>query len=540
LEGSQISVWEFDLRTYEVWLDAAWRPFLNHPAAETFTNAFALLRLVHPQDRRRVVAAAIKTMKDKTASYAIDHRVRTANGEWLWVHSRGRVIERDLDGRPQRMSGTNTNINRHKQHEASHALLKTQLLESQRLEAIASLEAQLRESQKMEAVGTLAGGIAHDFNNILATILGNTELARLDASASPLALESLEEIHKAATRARDLVQQILSFSRRQPTERKRLGLAPLLEESARLLRSTLPARMTVEVHCDAALPAVMADATQIQQVLINLATNAMQAMGGSPGRVRFHLDTVMLDAEMAAAHPVLHSIHTKRPGLTLRLAVSDNGPGMDAATLSRVFEPFFTTKPVDEGTGLGLSVVHGIVQAHDGAIAVDSQPGKGATFTLYLPVAEAETAVPEPKPSTTLGSPVQSLNQSYRILYLDDDESLVFLVKRLLERRGCRISAHTNQRAALDTLRADPDSFDLVVTDYNMPGMSGLDVAREVRRIRADLPVAVASGFIDEVLSANAEGAGVRELIFKANTAEDFCATVLRLAESGAVMSQAF
>ncbi len=532
LDGSQISIWEFDLQTREVWLDAAWETFLDQPAAETHTTAFELLKLVHPQDRRSVICAATQTMRGIVPSYAIDHRVKTTTGEWRWVHSRGRVVERDSNGIPLRMSGTNTNITRHKQAEAARASLESQLSESQRLEAIASLEAQLRESQKMEAVGTLAGGIAHDFNNILATILGNTELARLDASTNPLALESLEEIHKAATRARDLVQQILSFSRRQPTSRQRIGLAPLLEESARLLRSTLPARITVEVECSPCLPPVMADATQVQQVLINLATNAMQAIGDKPGRIGFQLDTVMLDASLAAAQPVLYALFTKRPGLTLRLRVSDDGFGMDAVTLSRIFEPFFTTKAVDEGTGLGLSVVHGIVQAHDGAIAVESQPGEGAIFTLYLPAAEAEQALPEFKAEILPSCLSSGSNPIYQILYLDDDPSLVFLVKRLLERRGCKVSAHTNQRDALETLRAEPNSFDLVVTDYNMPGMSGLDVAREVRSIRADLPVAVASGFIDEVLSANAAEAGVRELIFKASTVEDFCATVRRLAET--------
>lgn len=398
--------------------------------------------------------------------------------------------------------------------------------------ARAALEGQLRESQKMQAIGTLAGGIAHDFNNALATIMGNVELAREDARTNPLALESLEEIRKAGSRARDLVQQILSFSRRQPTERKLIALAPIIGESARLLRATLPARLALDVHCDENVPAVVADATQIQQVLINLATNSMQAMRSGPGRIAIRLDTVRLDRAMADRHPVLHELYEKCPGETVRLTVSDDGPGMDAVTLPRIFEPFFTTKAVNEGTGLGLSVVHGIVQTHDGAIEVESQPGKGSAFTIYLPICQKQPGEPVPVQQAAVEAVARQLAAPAHILYLDDDESLVFLVQRLLERRGYRVSVFTDQEDALAALRAEPAAFDVVVTDYNMPGKSGLDVARAARMIRADLPVAIATGFIDEALQAAAEGAGVCELIFKANEVEGLCDAFVRLAQS--------
>lgn len=410
--------------------------------------------------------------------------------------------------------------------------------------AQASLEAQLRESHKMEAIGTLAGGIAHDFNNVLATILGNVELARQDLSASPLALVSLEEIRKAGSRARDLVQQILSFSRRQPTERRPTALAPVVEEAVRLLRATLPARLALEVHCDAEAPAALADANQIKQVLVNLVTNAMQAIRVGPGRIGIRLDPVTLDAALAKSHPALGAMHARHPGPAVRLAVTDDGVGMDEATRGKAFEPFFTTRAVNEGTGLGLSVVHGIVKGHDGAIVVESEPGKGSTFTLYLPAAEA---VADRAAQAGAAGPGMSAGDlavepggvgsvgaggGQRVLYLDDDESLVFLVERLLERRGVRVSAFTDQLSALEALRADPARFDLVVTDYNMPGMSGLDVAREVRAIRADLPVAVASGFVDEALRTQAGAAGVREVVFKADVAEDLCDSLARLART--------
>jgi CheY-like chemotaxis protein len=284
------------------------------------------------------------------------------------------------------------------------------------------------------------------------------------------------------------------------------------------------------VHCDE-VPPVLADASQLEQILINFATNAMQAMHNGPGHIDIRLDTVVLDATLAGAHLVLEALHARHPERTVRITVSDTGPGMDAATKERIFEPFFTTKPVGEGTGLGLSVVHGIVQGHEGAITVDSEPGKGTTFTVYLPVAEVEVSTQPVDPGTE-ASPALVLDGGPSILYLDDDESLVFLVERLLKRRGYRVAAHTRQEDALQALRADPAAVDLVLTDYNMPGMSGLDVAREARAIRPDLPVAVTSGFIDEALRAQAEGAGVRELIFKADEVEVFCDAVQRLLQA--------
>ncbi len=408
----------------------------------------------------------------------------------------------------------------------------TDISERMQAEAMhASLEAQLRESQKMQAIGTLAGGIAHDFNNIIATIMGNAELAREDAQANPVAVQSLDEIRKAGSRGRDLVQQILSFSRRQPTERKLISIAPVVEEAVRLLRATLPSCLVLEVNVDANVSSVRADSTQIQQVVLNLVTNAMQAINGRSGRIGIRLDTVVLDAAMAEAHPALRALHGNHPGSMVRLTVSDDGPGMDAATLGRIFQPFFTTKAVNEGTGLGLSVVHGIVQTHEGAIEVESQPGWGSTFIVYLPASEETTAVETTGERTrpAAAAPAPNGDGIPHILYLDDDASLVLLVRRLLERRGFRVSGFTAQREALDAIRNNTENFALFVTDYNMPGMSGLDVARAVRAIRPDLPVAIASGFVDEALQLQADNAGVRGLIFKASAAEDLCEAFSRL-----------
>ena len=382
------------------------------------------------------------------------------------------------------------------------------------------LEAQLRESQKMEALGTLAGGVAHDFNNALASILGNVELARQDVGPGHVALVSLEEIGKASRRAKDLVQQILTFGRRQTLERNPTSLALVVVESARFLRATLPAKVRLIMDCKPETPAVLADATQIKQIMINLYNNALQAVEDqeAPGLIEVCLH----------AHTQAEMRGDMSAGRYACLTVRDNGRGMDEVTRSHIFEPFFTTKPRGKGTGLGLSVVHGIVQTHQASIEVDSSPGQGSTFRIYFPATEfAPQALDAPVPPSA-----QVQVQGRHVLYLDDEEAIIFLMTRLLERKGFRVSGYTDQRAALDAVRANPGEFDLAVTDYNMPGMSGLDVAQELKEIRPDLPVVLASGYITEELRAQAPGVGIRELIYKPNTVDDLCDAVVRLARS--------
>ncbi len=392
----------------------------------------------------------------------------------------------------------------------------------------AFMEAPLRESQKMEALGTLAGGVAHDFNNIVAAIMGNVELAQQDVGPDHLALESLEEIKKAGRRAKALVDQILAFSRRRPSSRQVISLSSVLDESARLLRSTLPVGVRLNVDHSPDAPPVLADATQIEQILLNLCGNAWQAMQGSTqqGLIEVRLDRYdhVPGTDDSTDGPNTRS--NLRAGRYACLTVSDNGPGMDQATLSRIFEPFFTTKPVGKGTGLGLAVVHGIVQNHRASIRVESLPGKGTTFRIYFPAAEnpvALAAAPAPR-----SNPARSKDK--HVLYVDDDESIVFLMTRLLERHGYRVSGYTDAQAAISAVRARPSQFDLVVTDYNMPGMSGLEVAQSLKEIKASLPVAMASGYITDELRSQAPAAGVSALIYKPNTVDELCEAVARLA----------
>jgi PAS domain S-box-containing protein len=392
-----------------------------------------------------------------------------------------------------------------------------------------SLESQLRESQKMEAIGTLAGGIAHDFNNVIATILGNVDLAIEDTEGNAAARGSLYEIRKASQRARDLVQQILTFSRRQPLERARIRLGPVVEDAVRLMRATFPAKVQIVLQHADAVPEVLADATQIQQVLLNLATNSMHAAHGGHQRIEVTLDAATVDEHLARLTPALTPLCQGGPTVYARISVRDSGPGMEDAVLERIFEPFFTTKALGEGTGLGLSVVRGIVQRHQGIILVRSTPADGTTFSIYLPLAPPhERELPLPVPPR-LAAPVSSSEKGCRLLYIDDDESLLFLVRRLLERHGYEVTGFVDARKAIEHLRAEPYAFDVVVTDYNMPYLSGLDVARAIRNIRADLPVAIVSGFVDEQLLGLAQEAGVRQVLVKATDVAEFIASVRSL-----------
>jgi len=394
-----------------------------------------------------------------------------------------------------------------------------------------SLEAQLRESQKLEALGTLAGGVAHDFNNILAAILGNTRLALMDAQGQPEIVQSLEEIRRAAHRAKDLVQRILAFGRRQNTVRKVVDLAEVLTEAVNLLGATAPAKLRLDVDCDPQTSLVLADATQLQQVIINLCTNAMHAIAGLD-RGRIHLRLSPHAGPPPAAQPGELSIVTDPlgwPESNVCLTVEDNGCGMDADTLSRLFEPFFTTKPVGQGTGLGMPVVHGILRDHQGAIGVRSIHGVGSVFRVYLRGVEGVER-PVEADSSLMGLPASGDAGGTTILYVDDDELIARMVGRLLSRDGLAAHIYSSPQQALDDVRAGMLSYDLAVLDFAMPGLNGLELAQALRALHPDRPVAITSGFITAELSQRGPQAGVAELIPKPNTGTELIKAIRRLA----------
>jgi signal transduction histidine kinase/CheY-like chemotaxis protein len=375
-------------------------------------------------------------------------------------------------------------------------------------------EHQLRQSQKMEALGTLAGGIAHDFNNILAAIVGNAELALGEMHADGAGRESIEEIKRAGVRAAGIVKRILLFSRRQEADQKVIMFVPVIEDAMRLLNVIVPKNVHVRTEFAPDLPAVNADASQLSQVVMNLATNAVHAIGSKAGEVSVTVDAVNISYEQAAASPDL------REGRYVRMTVRDNGIGMDRATHDRMFEPFFTTKE-HEGTGLGLSVVLGIVQEHGGAINVDSEVGHGTTVRVYLPaVASDVTAVVMPAGRRRAG-------RGESIMYVDDEEMLTTVMTKSLEKLGYRCVGYTDPVVALREFQTNPNGWAAVITDLAMPKMSGLELAREMRIVRPDVRIALVSGNTDD--PSQAQRAGISTQLQKPFALETLGVTVEEL-----------
>ncbi len=364
------------------------------------------------------------------------------------------------------------------------------------------LERHLRQAQRLEAIGTLAGGIAHDFNNILSPIIGFTELNLELAPPGSKLRDNLEQVLLAAGRARDLVKQILSFSRQPEQEYRPVNMVRVVKEALKLLRAALPASIEIKQDIQEVPYAIMADPTSIHQVVMNLCTNAQHAMSEKGGILSIALHTVEVDPVFARFHPNL------KPGTHLKLSVSDTGCGMPPEIMERIFEPYFTTKDEERGTGLGLAVVHGIVSSCGGAVTVYSEPGEGSTFNVYFPaIPVGEEAEPAPE------SPARGGHE--RILFVDDEAAIAQLGKAALERMGYQVWSYTDPVEALEHLRRDPAAFDLVISDMTMPRLTGEDLAREVRKLRPDLPLILCSGFNDKIDSARAEDLAVARFLMK-------------------------
>lgn len=394
--------------------------------------------------------------------------------------------------------------------------------ERKRVEAERSrLEAQLRQVQKMEAVGTLAGGIAHDFNNILSALIGYTELALAKTEKGAPLREDLGEVLTAGLRARDLVKQILTFSRQAEQKMQPVQMNLIVKETLKFLRSSLPS--SIEIRPNIASDArVMADPTQIHQVLMNLCTNAKHAMRETGGVLEVSVVEVQLDADFADANPGVGQ------GLYLILEVADNGEGISAEVLEKIFDPFFTTKNKQEGTGLGLAVVHGIVKNCGGLITVSSKPGKGATFKVYLPVVAAQN-----RPQAEVKGPLPT--GSERVLFVDDEKPLADIGKEMLGRYGYRVTSRTSSVEALELFKAKPDHFDLLITDMTMPNMSGLELTREIININPNMPVILCTGFSEKITEKSAKAVGIKAFLMKPVAIDDLTRAVRKVLEQETV-----
>jgi PAS domain S-box-containing protein len=460
-------------------------------APVTTREAWLAMVDIHPDDVARLETNVRDHFDGRSDRVEVEYRVRHPDGEWHWLQVRGRCM-RDASGNVHRFLGSAIDITARKNAEA----------EKERLEV------QLRQSQKMEAMGTLAGGIAHDFNNILGAILGYGELAQKAAPERSVVRRYLDNVMHAGGRAKALVERILAFSRSGVGEQGPINVQAVIEETLELLAASLAPGVRLEKRLEAGDAAIIGDATQLHQVAMNLCTNALQAMENG-GVLEVTLDR----EEVAQSRRLSHG--NLGPGAYVRLCVSDTGSGIPPHVLDRMFDPFFTTKGVGEGTGLGLSLVHGIVADLDGAIDVRTTVGRGTTFTIWLPIA-GEATIPSAEIATE--SP-QGHGQT--VLIVDDERQLVALAEEMLAELGYEPIGFSSSRAALEAFRAAPQHFDIVLTDETMPEVVGTDLAREIRVLRPDIPIVLMSGYSGTQLHQRAQAVGIREVLRKPLQSKD-------------------
>jgi PAS domain S-box-containing protein len=454
---------------------------------------------VHADDQARMAGALRDHFEGSSDHYELEYRVRHPDGSWHWLQARGRCV-RDASGKVRRFVGSTIDITQRKAAEAEYE----------------RLEAQLRQSQKLEAMGTLAGGIAHDFNNILGAILGYGELAQKSAAAGSVLRRYIDNVMHAADRAKTLVERILAFSRSGLGERTPVNVQAVIAETLDLLAASLPARIELRRKLETGDAAVIGDATQLHQVAMNLCTNAVQAMPAG-GVLDVRLERVEVREPRRAFHGELVA------GPYVRLTVRDSGSGIDPQVVERMFDPFFTTKGVGAGTGLGLSLVHGIVADVGGAIDVASVLDEGTTFEIWLPVSGSVAA-----------SGDEAANEPPRgdgelVMVIDDEPALVALAEEMLAELGYEPVGFGSGADALKAFAEDVRRFDLVLTDETMPGLTGTGLALEIRRLRSDIPIIVMSGNVDGGVAALARSAGVREVLRKPLKSRDIAESIARV-----------
>ena len=437
-------------------------------------------QIIHPEDMPLVLKhhGDLRTTPDNQIR-ELFYRIKHMDGSWRWMYSRDLPFSRSSDGKVERILGIAEDV--------------TEKKESEKIKL--KLEEQLRQSQKMEAIGTMAGGIAHDFNNILGIVLGNAELAIDDLPEWNPASQNLKEIKKASLRAKDIVQQLLSFTRKTAQEKSVLKIQDLVKETMGLLRATIPTSVELKTNIQHDAGPIEADPTQIHQILINLCTNATHAIEDA-GILEIKVSEIEIATPSIAINNELSS------GSYIKLTVSDNGTGIPHDIQDKIFDPYFTTKEVGKGTGMGLAVVHCIVKNHDGAISINSEPGKGTSVNLLFPKANSL-----PKEST--GFPIEIPKGNETILFVDDEASLALLGKHILTRLGYEVITCVDPKEAFDIFVSDPKRFDLIITDMTMPGMTGEQLAKKILEIKRTMPILLCTGFNAKVTEELTEKIGI-------------------------------
>ena len=452
----------------------------GYSAEEFAADPFLWFNMVTADDRQLVTEHVQRVLAGGDIP-PIVHKIIRKDGEIRWIRDTV-ICFRDTSGNLLSYDGVVKDITEAKQQEEEKIRLQTQL----------------NQAQKMEAIGVLAGGIAHDFNNILGAILGYAEMIKDDVPHESQIAEDIDKVLIAANRAKDLVKQILGFSRQSAVDRIPIQMQPLIKESLKMLRASLPATISISEDIDPRCGVVLADPTQIHQIVMNLCSNAFQAMEKTGGLLTVNLHPVSIRPQETGEI---------QPGDYVELMVSDTGEGIGTDIIGNIFNPYFTTKEIGKGTGMGLSITHGIIKSYGGTITVESVLGRGATFHAYFPVIKEEAKTPE--------AIRKALRGRGRILFLDDEEMLARMGKVILERLGYKVTTHTRSIEALADFMRDPQKFDLVITDQTMPTMTGTDLARRLLQIRPDLPIILCTGYSSLVDKDSTRDMGIKAFALK-------------------------
>ncbi|MBS3809818.1 MAG: PAS domain S-box protein [Desulfobacterales bacterium] len=487
VEESHDLIWTFDLTTMTfTYCSKSVETLLGY--SQDSVIGFELKDVFTPETKKKVISEFDKVVKGKADKDRVfmeaEHFHRQGGAVWLEINA---VLHRDSSGRPVSFTGISRDITERKKAEQE----KEKLYE------------QLRNAQKMEAIGTLAGGIAHDFNNILSSVIGYTELSIDEIEKGTQLHKNLSRVLEAGNRAKDLVKQILAINRSDEQEFRPVPIIPLIKEVLKMLRSIMPASIEFRQNFPDQQLFVNANPTQVHQVIVNLTTNARDAMTDESGVLEVSVEPVSFDHSIKKKYPDLE------PGNYAGITVSDTGLGIPRHFMDKIFEPYFTTRHQETGTGLGLSIVHGIVKAHKGHVTVCSEPGKGSTFRVYLPLTETHGIVsPPPEAEQELQTGTES------ILLVDDEKAIAEMQQHALERLGYKVTSKTGSRQALETFSAAPDKFDIMISDMTMPDMAGDRLAIKVKEIRPDLPVILCTGF-SRKLEVHKEKLDVEDFLMK-------------------------
>ena len=488
MEATLDGIWDWDVKTGQVIYNPSWLAILEEK--EIAPDYQSWESKLHPEDKHDVLSGLQDHLTGKTSQWQMEHRLKTRTGEWKWVLGRGRVVETSSGGEALRMVGTMTDISERK-----------------------TLDDKFKQIQKMESIGNLAGGIAHDFNNLLCPIVGMSEMLLEDLPIDSPEHSAAQEILNAGKRGADLVKQILAFSRQNEHKMIPVSIQTILKELLKLSRATIPSDIQIidEIAPDCGM--VMADPIQIHQVGMNIITNAFHAVESEGGTITVRLE------EIIVKNTDLSPLSLK-PGRYARLSISDTGHGMSRETMGKIFDPYFTTKEQGKGTGMGLSVVYGIIKGHNAEITVESELGKGSVFHIWLPIM-AKNAARENKEGAK-GLPTGKEN----ILLVDDEESVARLEAQVLTRLGYNVTFYVSSRDAVEAFQNNSNGFDLVITDMTMPEITGDQLAGAILSIRPDMPIIICTGFSARINEEQAKQIGVKGFLMKPVTKSDMALMV--------------